>query len=327
MNIDYLRYFLDVAETKSITHAARVNFISPQGMSRAMNELEKELDCTLLVRYSNKLSLSKQGEALVPVAKTVVDQYNKLTNYAVSLSASENNLQEPSKRLSLLCQGICGLCFIPPQAIALLNTLDSPLIYREMSNSEIASALRQSKENETGKGKIAQVGIVCTFGIENQENLQYIHRLEELGYVYQPYLRTYDHCIVAKNSELEQKETLSYDDIVKHPIVSTNSVLHEVIAERFGEENIIVTSAEFKFRMRFVESGDAVSFMPAIGKLLLNDGLGNVVARDFDNTYQLEIGFIGLQQDLDSALFQNFLASLDDFYRKEQAGSTLFILC
>ena len=83
MNIDYLRYFLDVAETKSITHAARLNFISPQGMSRAMNELEKELDCKLLIRYSNKLSLSEQGEALIPVAQNVVEQYDKLTDFAV----------------------------------------------------------------------------------------------------------------------------------------------------------------------------------------------------------------------------------------------------
>lgn len=43
MNIDYLYYFMDVAKTKSITRAAKLNFISPQGMSRAMNEFEKEL--------------------------------------------------------------------------------------------------------------------------------------------------------------------------------------------------------------------------------------------------------------------------------------------
>ena len=88
MNIDYLRYYLDVAETKSITHAARLNFISPQGMSRAMNKLEKELDCRLLVRYSNKLAISEQGEALIPVAKKVVEQYDQLTDYAIELGAS-----------------------------------------------------------------------------------------------------------------------------------------------------------------------------------------------------------------------------------------------
>ena len=38
MNIEYLHYFLDVAKTKSITRAAKLNFISPQGMSRAMNK-------------------------------------------------------------------------------------------------------------------------------------------------------------------------------------------------------------------------------------------------------------------------------------------------
>ena len=67
MNIDYLYYFMDVAKTKSITRAAKLNFISPQGMSRAMNELEKELGCQLLVRFSNKLELSEAGEKIDPI--------------------------------------------------------------------------------------------------------------------------------------------------------------------------------------------------------------------------------------------------------------------
>ena len=45
VNIEYLHYFLDVAKTKSIAQAAKLNFISSQGMSRAMGELEKELGC------------------------------------------------------------------------------------------------------------------------------------------------------------------------------------------------------------------------------------------------------------------------------------------
>lgn len=82
MNIEYLRYFLDVAQTKSITKAAKLNFISPQGMSRAMGELEKELDCKLLERFSNKLELSELGREFVPVAERVVGEYDKLSEFA-----------------------------------------------------------------------------------------------------------------------------------------------------------------------------------------------------------------------------------------------------
>ena len=54
MQTTYLKHFVDVAEKGSIGAAAAADFISPQGMSRAMNELEKELGCQLLVRFSNK---------------------------------------------------------------------------------------------------------------------------------------------------------------------------------------------------------------------------------------------------------------------------------
>ena len=90
-----------------------------------MNELEKELDCKLLIRYSNKLSLSEQGEALIPVAQNVVEQYDKLTDFAVELGSSDKESEEDN-RIYLLCQGICGLCFIPPHTVSFLDRLDSP---------------------------------------------------------------------------------------------------------------------------------------------------------------------------------------------------------
>ena len=49
-----------------------------------MNELEKELDCQLLVRYSNKLSLSPLGEELVPLITDITDRYNKMLEYAAN---------------------------------------------------------------------------------------------------------------------------------------------------------------------------------------------------------------------------------------------------
>lgn len=325
VNIDYLRYYLDVAETKSITHAARLNFISPQGMSRAMNELEKELDCKLLVRYSNKLAISEQGEALIPVAKKVVEQYDQLADYAIELGAS-NDESDEDNRIYLLCQAICGLCFIPPQTVSLLDRLDSPLVYREMTNDEIASTLHQSITETGDKPKSRQIGVTCSFAIDKQDSMAYIRRLEELGYTYRPYLRTYDECIVSADSELAKKNPLTSEDIANHPIVSTNTILYDTIVERFGEKNVIMTSAEFNFRMRFVETGDAVAFMPAIRKLFRENDRQGVVSRDFVDTYRLEIGFIGLKKDLDSPAFVSFVDSLNDFYERNQTDGDLFSL-
>ena len=325
MNIDYLRYFLDVAETKSITHAARLNFISPQGMSRAMNELEKELDCKLLIRYANKLSLSEQGEALIPVAQNVVEQYDKLTDFAVELGSSDKESEEDN-RIYLLCQGICGLCFIPPHTVSFLDRLDSPLVFREKSNDEIASSLHQSLEDTSGKPKKNLVGVICTFEAEKQESMQYIRRLEELGYTYRPYLRTYDECIINKNSELAKKDAITNADIAGHPIVSTNTVLYDTLADRFGEKNIVMASAEFKFRMRFVEAGEAVAFMPAIASLVFEGDNPNVVSRELTDSYEVEIGFIGLKKDLDSPAFTEFVNSLNKFYEEEHADCDKFTL-
>ncbi|MBQ1188217.1 MAG: LysR family transcriptional regulator, partial [Peptococcaceae bacterium] len=50
MNIDQLKYLVDLAKTSSMNTTAKRMFISQQAISESMKRLEKELDCTLLTR-------------------------------------------------------------------------------------------------------------------------------------------------------------------------------------------------------------------------------------------------------------------------------------
>ncbi len=114
MNIEHWHYFLDVAKTKSITRAAKLNFISPQGMSRAMNELEKELGCELLIRYPNKLALSPVGEELVPKAAEIIDGYAEMLEFAAAKSRVLH--AGGGRSVQLECQNIAMLAFLTQEA-------------------------------------------------------------------------------------------------------------------------------------------------------------------------------------------------------------------
>ena len=156
MNIEYLHYFLDVAKTKSITQAAKLNFISPQGMSRAMSEFEKELGCDLLVRYSNKLCLSAVGEELVPKVAEVVDAYMDLLN-----EAAEKSQPHPSDSASILfdCQYVGLLAFLPAAAKDYLFSSDG-IHFRESENSQIRQHIltyfeERNEEKKKGGGQFS----------------------------------------------------------------------------------------------------------------------------------------------------------------------------
>ena len=72
MQLVHLKYFADIAELGSISAAALENFITCQGMSRALSALETELGCTLFDRKANGISLSSYGRAILPRVKQML---------------------------------------------------------------------------------------------------------------------------------------------------------------------------------------------------------------------------------------------------------------
>lgn len=61
MELDQLRYFLRIAETKSFTRAAELLFVSQPALSRSVQKLEEELGVPLFVRKSRVVELSDSG--------------------------------------------------------------------------------------------------------------------------------------------------------------------------------------------------------------------------------------------------------------------------
>ncbi|MEM6469559.1 MAG: LysR family transcriptional regulator [Planctomycetota bacterium] len=64
MDVEQFRYFLQVAETKSITRAAELLSVSQSALSRSVQRLEAEFGVPLLVRKTRKVELSDAGVLL-----------------------------------------------------------------------------------------------------------------------------------------------------------------------------------------------------------------------------------------------------------------------
>lgn len=320
MNIEYLHYFLDVAKTKSITRAAKLNFISPQGMSRAMNELEKELGCQLLIRYSNKLTLSAIGEELVPKAADIIESYAGMLEFA----AAKSQLQQVgSHSIQLECQNVAMLAFLTKEAKDYIFE-SSEIHFRESQNSQIRHDLLASNANGLSDA-CPIIGLMCFFNQDRNSNVGGIDDLEKKGYQYRPYLKTYDRVMVNAQSSLAGKDTLTDDDIVSKHLVSTNTYLYSLLSKRFGREAIVLSSSDFSLRKRMVECDSAVSFLPAIASLTMAEETGFVL-RDMEHSYEVEIGFIGMEADLESDCFTGLMQILNDFYRAH-ADEGYYMLC
>lgn len=86
MHINQIRHFLDIAETHSINQSAANLFISPQGLSRSISQLEKETGLTLFRRTSKGMALSGDGKRFLPHARKIWDDYEEYLRAVTRLS-------------------------------------------------------------------------------------------------------------------------------------------------------------------------------------------------------------------------------------------------
>ena len=78
MNIDRFKYFIEVANSGSITQAAKKCNISQTAMTQQMNEMERELDAHLLNRTKGGTVLTPTGEYILPKIQKLVREYDDI---------------------------------------------------------------------------------------------------------------------------------------------------------------------------------------------------------------------------------------------------------
>lgn len=74
MELKDLRYFVEIAEQKSIRKAAASLYVSQPNLTRAMQGLENEIGVELLKRSNKGVELTEIGESLYFYAKSILQQ-------------------------------------------------------------------------------------------------------------------------------------------------------------------------------------------------------------------------------------------------------------
>ena len=78
MQIETLRYFVELARSKSFYAAAKHLYISQQGLNKAVTALETELGVKLVERSRRGVRLTGAGEAFLAHAETMLEEYSDL---------------------------------------------------------------------------------------------------------------------------------------------------------------------------------------------------------------------------------------------------------
>lgn len=78
MELRQLRYFVAVADTLNFSRASESLYVSQSALSKQVAELEQELGVMLLERDKRSVQLTRAGELLLPEAKSILMQSEKI---------------------------------------------------------------------------------------------------------------------------------------------------------------------------------------------------------------------------------------------------------
>ncbi len=84
MNLEQLRYFAAVASEESFTKAAERLFITKNGLTYQIKQLERELGFELFERDSHHVDLTPRGTVLLPAVREMLASWDSAVNRAIA---------------------------------------------------------------------------------------------------------------------------------------------------------------------------------------------------------------------------------------------------
>ncbi|NYT25084.1 LysR family transcriptional regulator [Alcaligenaceae bacterium] len=88
MDLQHIRSFVAVAREGNLTRAAEALFLTQPAVSIQLKNFQQELDLTLLVRTSKGLSLTADGQEILPLAERVLAAVRHLQERAAHMQTS-----------------------------------------------------------------------------------------------------------------------------------------------------------------------------------------------------------------------------------------------
>lgn len=199
INLNLLKYFYEVVNTKNMTKASENLCISQPAITKAIKDLEREINVKLLVRSKKGVSPTIEGEILYEHIKDMFNNLNKTFN-------TIDNTKNSGGYLYIGATTTNFLEFIKEA----LNTFKS--IYPNVHIDITLETIDVLEE----RAKVGKLDILIKNDYENFYNFSYIK-----SFVIK------DKFIASKNyfTHLLNKK-LSIDDILNQPLVLLSNITH-----------------------------------------------------------------------------------------------------
>ncbi len=241
MNLNSLRYFLEVAKCQSIRRASERLHVAASAISRQISALEHELGCTLLERRSDGVSLTEAGERLkkhgmkidaqVQLVRSDIDQLRSLHRGTIKIGSVEGVTEN----------------FLPTVLTEFSQTYpDVKFEVAVLSRDEVIGSLDRYE---------CDVGFVYDYA--------HHHAIEILSNYRQPLYAFVppEHCL-ATGKQISLAELLKFDHLLPDSSFGINQLVARAARKAKAKVSPKLIGNQLHFLRNYARMNSAVIFMP-----------------------------------------------------------------
>lgn len=222
MRLEQFEYIEAVAEHGSMSIAAQHLHVSQQNISKAIKQLENELNVTVFIRSKKGTVLTLQGELIYAFAKRQLTQYRLLKNNLYQMQL--RNLQGTLK----ICTMNSGSSMIIPQMLCEFYK-NYPEVKLKITDNNLFGVIEQVLQGEVDLGIITFAQLKCGYYPEIPRELRLM-----------PLLKGKSCYWVSKSSIYAEKGFITLAEANRESILLDNAIDADYLAELYVMQELII---------------------------------------------------------------------------------------
>lgn len=241
MNINQLKYVLEVANSSSMREASTKLFVSQPALSASIRELEEELGLLIFERTNKGISLTTEGRDFISYAKKAVGQYEILEDRYLSKDSDKEHFSVSTQHYNFSIKAFTDV-------IKKMQPQKYIFSIHETKTKEVLDDVRSLK---------SEVGII-SFSGSSKSLIKKLFR--DYGLEFMPLMRRETYIYVWKGHELAGRKEISIEEMDGYPCVSF---------DQSSDSNFYLTEeamADYSFE-KMIKSDDRATTMEIIAEL------------------------------------------------------------
>ena len=294
MTLKQLKAFLMLTRTLNYAQAANELCITQSALSLSIKSLEEELGGKLFQRNTRKVSLTSEGNSLIP--------------FAIKLLSNLEDMEKDVKQRFQLNRGTLNIASMPFATHSILPQVLHHFSHKFPNISFSIHDIPNENIIEKVQDGIFQLGI-C-FQPTQYKNLNFDLLFEE-DFV----------AIVPKDHELAHRTSITMSELCTYPFVTLQqpSIVRSIVEESCRQNNLIlnlkVECHQISSLSQFIAQGMGVTVIPRHYQHFIDTAHNQIVEIDLGNV-QLKLGIIYKKNAELSNLSQQFIKEIIDQFSK-----------